>query len=315
MISFTGLVKEEVSKIDTIGPNGISELSAIIRNAATIDKKIKITTENASVARHIFNLIKKLYEVNPKIIVRQSSNYRNRHLYILEIENKKELILNDLSIYDNKKNLKIPKNYIVDDEELARSYLRGLFITTGSVNDPKKSRYHLEFLVDDYNYAKWISDLLNKDYLNSKVIKRDNKYMVYIKEAEKIGDFLRIIGAFNAIMYYEDIRIYRDHKNMTNRLNNCEQANVDKIIETAMKQVKDIELIKKHGGLELLNEKEQIVALYRLKYKETSLLELSEIISSETNKPITKSGLYHRFKKISALANQIKKIENKDLNN
>ena len=306
MISFTGLVKEEVSKIDTIGPNGISELSAIIRNAATIDKKIKITTENASVARHIFNLIKKLYEVNPKIIVRQSSNYRNRHLYILEIENKKELILNDLSIYDNKKNLKIPKNYIVDDEELARSYLRGLFITTGSVNDPKKSRYHLEFLVDDYNYAKWISDLLNKDYLNSKVIKRDNKYMVYIKEAEKIGDFLRIIGAFNAIMYYEDIRIYRDHKNMTNRLNNCEQANVEKSMLTSNKQIQDINIKKKKIGLDALDFKLEEVSLYRLKYPEASLQELSEIMTIETNKQITKSGLNHRFRKIKEIAKRIR---------
>lgn len=306
MISFTSLVKEEVSKIDTIGTNCISELSAIIRNAATIDNKIKITTENASVARHIFNLIKKIYEINPKIIVRQSSNYHNRHIYILELQNKKDLILNDLSIYDNNQYLNIPKNYLIDDDELSQSYLRGLFITTGSVNDPKKSRYHLEFLVDDQKYAKWISNLLNTYHLNSKVIKRENKYMVYIKEAEKIGDFLRIIGAFNAIMYYEDIRIYRDHKNMTNRLNNCEQANVDKIIETAIKQVKDIELIKKTIGLEVLNEKEQIVAHYRLKYKDASLLELSYIISTETDTKITKSGLYHRFKKITDLANQIR---------
>lgn len=307
MISFTGLVKEEVSKIDTNGPDGISELSAIIRNAAEIDDKIRITTENASVARHIFNLVKKLYEISPKITVRQSSNYHNRHLYILEITNKLEIILNDLSIYKNGKYLKIPKNYIIDDEELSRAYLRGLFITTGSVNDPKKSRYHLEFLVDDEKYAHWISELLNKDYLNSKVIKRDSKHMIYIKEAEKIGDFLRIIGAFKAIMYYEDIRIYRDHKNMTNRLNNCEQANVDKIIETALRQVADIEIIKSAGGLELLNEKERIVAEYRLKYKEASLLELSEIITSETNTSITKSGLYHRFKKINDLADRLRK--------
>jgi len=131
--------------------------------------------------------------------------------------------------------------------------------------------------------------------------------MVYIKEAEKIGDFLRIINAYNAVLYYEDIRIYRDHKNMTNRLNNCEQANVDKIVMSASKQVNDIEKIKKECGLDVLDEKVRIVAEYRLKYKEASLLELSEIISIETGTPITKSGINHRMKKIEEIANRIKK--------
>lgn len=308
-MSFTSIVKNEVSKLETNELEKIAELSAIISNGAIIDKEIKITTENASIARRIYNLVKDLYQISPLITIRRISK---KNLYILQIKNKE--ILKNLGIYE-KKLLKIPKEYIIDDEESVRAYLRGLFLMTGSLNDPKTARYHLEFTVDSRNYALFIKQLLNRYQLNSKVIKRGNKYMIYVKEAEKIGDFLRIINAYNAVMYFEDIRIYRDHKNMTNRLNNCEQANVDKIIETAMKQVKDIELIKKHGSLELLNEKEQIVALYRLKYKEASLLELSEIISSETNKPITKSGLYHRFKKISALANQIKKIENKDLNN
>ena len=110
--------------------------------------------------------------------------------------------------------------------------------------------------------------------------------MIYIKEAEKIGDFLRMINAISALLYFEDIRIYRDHKNMTNRLNNCEQANVDKIIETANNQVKDIELIESIGGLDLLDEKTKVAAIYRMKYKEVSLQELSEIISIETKTPI-----------------------------
>lgn len=135
--------------------------------------------------------------------------------------------------------------------------------------------------------------------------------MIYIKEAEKIGDFLRIINASKALLYYEDIRIYRDHKNMTNRLNNCEQANVDKIIASANNQVKDIELIMSIGGLDLLDEKEQVVANYRMKYKDASLLELSEIISLETGTKITKSGVNHRMKKITDLAERIRNKENK----
>ena len=130
--------------------------------------------------------------------------------------------------------------------------------------------------------------------------------MIYIKEAEKLGDFLRMINAISALLYFEDIRIYRDHKNMTNRLNNCEQANVDKIIETANNQVKDIELIESIGGLDLLDDKVKIAAIYRKKYKEASLVELSEIITMETGVPITKSGLHHRFTKIKDLASKIR---------
>ena len=299
-MSFTSIVKNEVSKLDTAETERISELSAIIRNIGNINDTIKITSENASVTRRIFNLIKNLYHVTPAITVRRGFNFNKNYIYILEVKPKIDVIVEDLSLKDN-----IPKNYIIDDQELIKSYLRGVFLSVGSINDPKKSRYHLEFLVNNEEYAKFISELLNTFYLNSKVIKRENKYMIYIKEADKIGDFLRIINARQALFYYEDIRIYRDHKNMTNRLNNCEQANVDKAIITANNQVKDIEKIMDIGGLDLLDEKTKEAAIYRLKYKEASLVELSEIISVETGNKITKSGLHHRFKKISELASRI----------
>ena len=133
----------------------------------------------------------------------------------------------------------------------------------GSINDPKTSRYHLELLVDNLKYAKFISQILNKYILNSKVIKREKNYMIYIKEAEKIADFLRIIKSFNAVMYFEDIRIYRDHKNMTNRLNNCEQANMDKVFMTSNSQIKDIQLLETNGLLDILDEKLKEVINYR----------------------------------------------------
>ena len=302
-MSFTSNVKTEISKLDSSEIEKISELSAIILSGTdTNDECIRIITENASVARRIFNLIKDIYQYTPLIIVRKNKTLKNKYVYILQIKEKIEYMLNDLGIY----HLKVPKEYIYDDDESIRAYLRGIFLMTGSINDPKKSRYHLEFSIDNLELANFVSELLNKYYLNSKVIKRENKYMVYIKEAEKIGDFLRIINAYNAVMYYEDIRIYRDHKNMTNRLNNCEQANVDRIIETSNSQVNDIELIISKVGFDLLDEKERIVCEYRMKYKDVSLQELSEIISFETGKKITKSGLYHRFKKISELASKLK---------
>ena len=300
-MSFTSTVKNEISKLDIIEVEKISELSAIIKNIGYIDKTIKIVSENASVSRRIFSLIKELYHVPIKITVRKGYNFNKNLIYMLEISDKIDFIINDLSLDVN-----IPKEYLYDDEDLARSYLRGLFLSSGSINDPKTARYHLEFIVSNSEYASFISNLLNKFNLNSKYIKRDNKYMIYIKEAEKISDFLIIMQATNALFYYEDIRIYRDHKNMTNRLNNCEQANVDKIIETATKQINEINKIIEIGGLNLLDDKTKEVATYRLKYPEVSLLELSEIISLETGKSITKSGIYHRFKKIEELANRIK---------
>ena len=310
-MSFTSTVKNEASKIEAAPIEKIAELSAIIASIGNISQNIKIVTENASVARRIFSLVKDLYDINSKVTVRKGYNFTKNYLYILEINYKVNSILNDLSIYDNKLKLDAPKDYVTDDEELVRAYLRGIFLAIGSINDPKTSRYHLEFLLENSNYAKFILELLNKFELNSKIIKRENKFMIYVKEAEKIGDFLRIINANQAVLYYEDIRIYRDHKNMINRLNNCEQSNVDKIIATAMDQVNDIEKINKVDAMDLFDDKIKEVCFYRLKYQEASLQELSEIITIETGKPITKSGLHHCFNKIKLFAEKIRKSEMK----
>ena len=308
-MSFSTIIKDEVSKVEEVKEELISELSAIVRNSGQVsDKEITIYIENNGVARRIFKLFKGIYEITPVITVRKK--YFNKGLsYILTIKSKVREILEDLSIKKEGKYWDIPQEYIVSDEDLIRAYLRGLFLVTGSINDPKTSKYHLEFLVDTASYANFISDLLNQSDLSSKVIKREKKYMVYIKEAEKISDFLRIIKAYNGVMYYEDIRIYRDHKNMTNRLNNCEQANMDKIFLTASSQIRDINKLKEYDILDLLNDKIKEVIEYRVKYPESSLGELSEIISQETGKKITKSGLNHRFRKIKEILNN---IENKE---
>lgn len=308
-MSFTANIKEEVTRLEGNVLEYLAELSCIIRNNATIREEITITVENNAVARRIFKLIKSIYDVTPVITVRKRYNFNNNLSYILKIKHKKELILKDLSIVIDGVYQNIPKSYLINDEECLRAYLRGLFISTGSINDPKTSRYHLEFIVDNKEYALFLVELLNRFRLNSKVINREKNYMVYIKEAEKISDFLRIINAYQAVMYFEDIRIYRDHKNMTNRLNNCEQANIDKIFLTAAKQLKDIEKLKEYDLLDVLDEKLKEVVEYRQKYPESSLQELSEIMSSELEYTISKSGLNHRFRKIKEI---IKRIEDKE---
>ena len=307
-MSFSTTIKDEVTRIDANKEELISELSAIVRNSAIIDENITIYVENNGVARRIFKLFKNVYEITPIITVRKKY-FSSGLSYILIIKNNVTEILDDLSVMKDGKYLNIPYDYIYSDEDLIRAYLRGVFLVTGSVNDPKTSKYHLELLVDSDEYAEFISELLNENGLNSKIIKREKKYMIYVKEAEKISDFLRIIKAYNGVMYFEDIRIYRDHKNMTNRLNNCEQANMDKIFLTASSQIRDIKKLKEYDIEDLLDEKIKIVMDYRLKYPEASLGELSEIISRETGNVITKSGLNHRFRKIKEMVNN---IENKD---
>ena len=307
-MSFTSIVKDEISKLETTKLEDISELSAIIRVAGNINSNINVTIENNAVARRVFKLFKGIYGITPSITVRNKKLGKG-FTYILNIKSKINEILEDLSITYNNKYLSIPKEYLISDEEQLRAYLRGVFMVSGSVNDPKTSRYHLEFILDTKDYANFISNLLNSYDLNSKVIKREKSYTVYIKEAEKISDFLRVIKAFSAVMYFEDIRIYRDHKNMTNRLNNCEQANMDKVFFTANKQIKDIEKLYELDMFDLLDDKLKIVIEYRMKYKESSLKELAEIISLETGMNITKSGLNHRFRKIREIVDNIENRE------
>lgn len=308
-MSFTTTIKEEISRIDNTKSESIAELSGFMRNNGNYsDTTIDLVSENATVVKRIYKLCKDLYDITCEIETRKGNNFSKNNLYLIMINDKVDFILKDLSIIDeNGEYLPKPASYIADSEAEIRAYLRGSFLTKGSINDPKTSRYHLEFLIDEREEAEFIQKLLNNFSLNSKILSREKGYMVYIKEAEKIGDFLRIISAFNAVLYYEDIRIYRDHKNMTNRLNNCEQANIDKIVETATKQLEDIRYLKENLGIELLDDKTKEIIDYREKYPEASLLELSEIISYETGKPITKSGLNHRFRKIRELAEKIKK--------
>lgn len=306
-MSFTASIKDELSKLDMTRSENISELSAFMRtNAKYTDDTIELNTENSNTAKRFYLFLKDIYGVSAGIFTKKSNTFNRNNIYVVEVKEKVKSILEDLSIIDDNGNyLDMPKEYIVDSQDEARAYLRGIFLSRGSVNDPKTSRYHLEILIDQKYESVFVQRLLNQFSLNSKILMRDNKYMVYIKDSEKISDFLKLIQASKAVLYYEDIKILREQKNMTNRLNNCEQANMDKVIITSNNQVNDINLIEKELGLDFLDEKIKEACTYRLKYPETSLLELSEIISLETGNKITKSGLNHRFRKIREIAKRI----------
>ncbi len=304
-MSFTTEIKNEICSNDYSKLENICLLSGYIRNNASLeDGKIVILSENLKVVRKIYSLFKELFDVGLTYEQTRGSNLSKKSIYNIYIEEKLDTIF-DVLLFDRD----IP-DYFLDSDDLKRSYLRGAFLAKGSINDPKKSRYHLEYLVDSSYEADYIMNLLNYFDLHAKVISRDKGYMTYVKEAEKIGDFLRLVSANNAILYYEDIRIYRDHKNMTNRLNNMEQANVDKSINASQKQLDDILIIKGKIGLDALDDRLRVVIEYRDKYPEVSLSELSEIISAETDKKITKSGLNHRFRKIKDIADKLRGNDN-----
>lgn len=307
-MSYTTQIKNEIVTKDKTKSELISLLSAFTRNNGHIENNnLLLTTENSLIKEKIVDSFKVLYNPHINVEVKKSLNFSKKDLYVIKVSSNLEFILEDIGFY-NKRNsyLEIPPSYITDKEEEVKSYLRGVFLSQGSINDPKTSQYHMEILVDKPQESIFIQKLLNGYDLNAKILNRDKGYMIYIKEAEKISDFLKIIGAIKAVLYFEDIRIFHDKKNLTNRLNNCEQANMDKVVASATNQLKNIEILEENLAIELLDDKTREALEYRKKYPETSLKELSEIISLETGKKITKSGLNHRFRKINELASKFR---------
>ena len=302
MASFTKTIKDEVTKIETNKLESIAEVDGFLLLSGNFyDNKLTIFVENNSVARRMFSLLKRIYNININLTIRTQKRFNVKTIYILEIKDKVEFIIKDINDM---------KEHILDysDEEKA-SFLKGCFLATGSINDPSKSKYHLEIFSKDEVLANTINKLLNSFDLSSKIIKREKEYMIYIKAAEEISDFIKLIGAIESLFYYEDIRIYRDHKNMVNRLNNCEQANVEKSYASCQEQLENIKYLQDNDMLSLLDDKVRVVAEYRIKYPETTLQELADIISLETDYDITKSGINHHFRKIKELVNKAKDKE------
>ena len=306
-MSYTIKIKNEISKIENTKSESIAELSAFIRNNGYIDDNcLYLTTENENILNRLIKFLTSIYDIKVELEKKDNLNFSKKKLNVIKIKDKVSYILQDIGYYSkDNKYLEYPPNYIVGANEEIRSYLRGVFLCQGSINDPESS-YHMELLIDKPSEAVFIQKLLNIFDLNAKILTRNNGYMIYIKEADKISDYLKILKANQAVLYFENIRIYHQEKNIANRLNNCEQANIDKIIQTANDQLKYISIIEENMGTELLDDKTKEALKYRKKYPESSLKELSEIISLETGKKITKSGLNHRFRKIKELAEKLK---------
>ena len=310
MVSYASDVKKELTSLPVHPEHAKAELAAFLRMNGVLSLhdhqfSLDITTENPAIARRIFSLIKTAYGIEPLLIVSKKMKLKKNYQYLVRLQKQVHEILTDLEIFDSNNGLitGIPEK-IMSSEQRAMPYLRGAFLASGSVNNPETSRYHLEIysLYEDHN-----QDLLklmnNFFYLNAKETRRRSGYIVYLKEAEKIGDFLHIVGAVNAMLAFEDLRIMRDMRNSVNRLVNCDTANLKKTANAAAKQVEDIQLIEEKFGLENLPEKLTVLARFRLTHPELSL---KEVAAQVPDGPISKSGVNHRFQKIREIAKQLK---------
>lgn len=292
-MTFTTMLKEEISKEEINLINIRYELLAFLTIAGKINsEELLLTLENASIARRIYKELKIIYGVNPKITIRMQKRFKVKQIYILSVKNNLEAIQEDIN------NFKL-ENLVSDEEK--KDYLLGSFLASGNISNPSTSGYHLEFVLALESKALEILEVLNYFNLKAKMIKRGYKYITYIKASECISDLIKMFKATSSLFYFEDIRIYKDHKNMVNRLNNCEIANQEKSFKSGMEQVKNIEYLKEHDMFDLLDEKTKIVAEMRVMYPEYSMQEIADLISSENNYKIGKSGVNHHFIKIKNL--------------
>ena len=304
-MTFTTRLKDEMSKNEF---NPIESNSIITSYLLTTGKfkkdRIELLSENASVIRLVYRCLKQNYGINPIVNIRIQKRFRVKQIYILIIKEKVDVIKNDISVYQGN----ILETLVTDEEKQA--FIMGSFMGVGSISDPKSKGYHLEFTYSDKKLAQNMEKLLSYYKMAVNLTVRNNKYVVYIKASENISDVIKMFRAYNSLFEFEDIRIYRDHKNMVNRLNNCEIANQEKTIKTGMKQIENIHYLQDNDLIDLLDDNLKLIVEYRLKYPEASLQELADIISMETDYKIGKSGINHHFIKINNLIKKHKEIEN-----
>ncbi|TLG77306.1 DNA-binding protein WhiA [Culicoidibacter larvae] len=308
MPTFTTLVKEELINVEE-EQQLHSELAALIRLCGRIiftnmGMGVAIQTESAATSRRIYVLLKKLYAVHTEIMVRRKTKLKKNNVYIIRVEKAKEILTDIHMLGEDGFELRIDERLIASTNDKI-GYLRGAFLASGSVNDPRVSRYHLEIFSQSREHAEDLMDVMNSFELNTKVTDRKRGSITYIKEAEKITDFIGLIGATNALFAFEDMRITRDMRNAINRISNCEIANEQKSIRATEQQIANIELIRDELGFEVLGSKAQQVAHFRLANPDATLAELAEIMN-EARISISKSGINHNMRAIATLADNIR---------
>ncbi len=290
----------------------LAEISGFIRVSGSIGLagggkfRIVTTTENPAVARHFKMLVKEYFNIEISIEVGQHSTFKKNKYYKMTIgpENLSEQILRETGILMIREGMNFISDgilsAIIKKKCCKKAYLRGIFLGSGSITNPAKD-YHFEIGCATETLAKDLMKLINSFYdLEARMIKRKNEWIVYVKKSEQIVDLLAIMGASSKIFEYEDIRIKKEIRNKANRINNCDQANIDKALRASQRHIKSINQIEKSIGIDALPEKLREVAKLRIAHPDLSLKELGELMVP----PMQKSGINKRLSKIEEIARE-----------
>ena len=313
-MSFSSKVKEELSK-ECNSPRHccIAETAAIISMCGKVifDEKdhvrIEIHTENVTVARKYFTLLKKTYNINADISIRHSSSLNKNRSYVLSVNDDETArkilmtcrLMKPFGVIEE--DFSISDSLIIQRECCKRAFIRGAFLAAGSVSDPVKT-YHFEIVCLSEAKAKQLQMIMDTFNINARVIKRRKYFVVYVKDSSQVVDLLNIMGAYNALMDMENVRIVKDMRNNVNRKVNCETANINKTVSAAVKQIEDIRFIQMSSAFDELPESLQEMAELRVRYPEATLAELGQLLDT----PVGKSGVNHRLKKISLFADELR---------
>jgi DNA-binding protein WhiA len=306
LLSFTAVIKKELTQLTRHPCCVKAELAAFIKLGSTLSLKppnLIITTENAAIARHIFKSVKHFFNLTPQLLVGRRMQLKKNRFYQLNIttnvfSNLKKLLLEPTKPFSPTE----VKTKLFQNICCKQAYLRGSFLATGSINKPSSTSYHLELTTTYENHAKLLMELMQSFNLKPKLLARKKGFVTYLKEGDKIGDFLKIIGAHPSLFTFENIRIMKDMKNSVNRLMNCETANLNKTITSALRQKKEILLIREKLGLEKLPHHLHEVALLRLKHPELPLGQLGQLLKVAKSK----STINYRMQKIAEIAKKLK---------
>ena len=313
-MSFSRKVKEELVSQTGNGRHClIAEFAAIFALTGKIRKDrygdiyLEIRTENLTVARKSYILIGYAFCVKADIRVQNHNIRANSTNYCLIIKGNRDvlMVLKAIKVIDDTGKLwgaydKVHQ-LLVQITCCKRAYLRGAFLVAGSITNPQKA-YHLEIAIASEEYARSLQKLMQSFSMDAKIVLRKKYFVLYIKEGTQIVDFLNVIEAHIALMDFENVRILKEVRNSVNRQVNCETANINKTVTAAAKQIEDIQYLQEHMGFSQLADGLKEIAELRLEYPDSSLVELGKMLS----KPIGKSGVNHRLRKISEFAEQLR---------
>lgn len=291
-MSFSGNIKEELAQhYGRARHCQLAELSAILHMCGEFSEDsrgvctLKFHTENLPVARKCFTLMEKTFNIKTGIVIRKNPTRGNCVFFL----------------YWKGDELLAVKNTIVQAVCCKRAYIRGAFLAAGSMSDPRKS-YHFEIVCNSEEAASYLRDMINSFDMDAKIVQRKKTSVVYLKEGEQIVDILNVMEAHVALLELENVRILKEMRNSVNRKVNCETANINKTVSAAVRQMEDIVYIRDTMGLDRLPEGLRDVALTRLEYPEAALAELGRLLKS----PVGKSGVNHRLRRLSEIADQLR---------